>query len=192
MLSGYTWQFLKEHVVLGIKPRKPVAKVGMEKSSQGPSMLFLITLFCLSFKSRVFVGTSPFPCALIPARSEGTWTQGHSVPLGKCRRSRKACSNPHLPTSSLIPPWGPHLGLAESGDYQVCVEIKPSPQILSSWPRQWRQSPSRLQNEVSSLSSQWKNLVKSIALRTSTHQRPFLCLFFPPGLLFLTHPAEKA
>lgn len=36
--------------------------------------------------------------------------------------------------------------------------------ILSLWPRQWCQGLSWLQNEISSLSSQWKNLAKSIAL----------------------------
>lgn len=63
-----------------------------------------------------------------------------------------------------IPPREAQLGLAESGDYQLCWNKGTAFVILSLWPRQWCQGLSWLQNEISSLSSQWKNLAKSIAL----------------------------
>lgn len=64
--------------------------------------------------------------------------------------------------------------------------------ILSLWPRQWCQGPSWLQNEISSLSSQWKNLVKSIAVITSNDLETFLLFFFFPfGPLFLTDYVQR-
>lgn len=65
------------------------------------------------------------------------------------------------------------------------VEINSQPLwFFSFWPRQWCQDSSWLQNEISSLSSQWKILAKSIALQTPKDQETFFCLFSP---LLLSH-----